>query len=81
MLGFAEVWWPLPSQGMVREGDVQLLLFEHSEGSLPHPEPALPCRYSRHWTPVHLDFHLADVASAGDRAVAVGATCEAWHER
>jgi predicted enzyme related to lactoylglutathione lyase len=33
-------------------------------------------RYRRHWTPVHLDFVVADVASAVTRAVAAGARLE-----
>lgn len=33
-------------------------------------------RYRRHWTPVHLDFVVADVAAATTRAVAAGARPE-----
>jgi predicted enzyme related to lactoylglutathione lyase len=33
-------------------------------------------RYRRHWTPVHLDFVVADVAAAVARAVAAGARLE-----
>lgn len=32
--------------------------------------------YTRHWTPVHLDFVVDDVESALQRAVAAGATLE-----
>ena len=32
--------------------------------------------YRRHWTPVHLDFTVADVVAASARAVAAGATAE-----
>jgi len=32
--------------------------------------------YQRHWTPVHLDFVVPDIASAIGRAVAAGATRE-----
>jgi uncharacterized glyoxalase superfamily protein PhnB len=32
--------------------------------------------YRRHWTPVHLDFAVADVVAAFARAVAAGATAE-----
>jgi predicted enzyme related to lactoylglutathione lyase len=32
--------------------------------------------YGRHWTPVHLDFAVADVAAAVQRAVAAGARLE-----
>jgi len=33
-------------------------------------------RYSRHWTPVHLDFVVADVDKAVTRALAAGATLD-----
>jgi predicted enzyme related to lactoylglutathione lyase len=33
-------------------------------------------RYRRHWTPIHLDFVVADVAAAVRRAVAAGARLE-----
>jgi predicted enzyme related to lactoylglutathione lyase len=33
-------------------------------------------RYDRHWTPVHLDFVVADIEAALGRALAVGATHE-----
>ena len=33
-------------------------------------------RYRRHWTPVHLDFVVADVAAAVTRAIAAGARLE-----
>jgi predicted enzyme related to lactoylglutathione lyase len=32
--------------------------------------------YARHWTPVHLDFVVADIDAAVARAVAAGATLE-----
>lgn len=36
------------------------------------------CRnYRRHWTPVHLDFVVEEIAAAVDRAVAAGARLEA----
>jgi predicted enzyme related to lactoylglutathione lyase len=33
-------------------------------------------RYTRHWTPVHLDFVVADIEVAVDRAIKAGAKCE-----
>jgi len=32
--------------------------------------------YARHWTPVHLDFEVSDIATAVARAVMAGATLE-----
>ena len=34
-------------------------------------------RYDRHWTPVHLDFVVADIEAAAARAVAAGGAQEA----
>lgn len=33
-------------------------------------------RYSRHWTPVHIDFVVDDIAEATDRAISAGASQE-----
>ena len=33
-------------------------------------------RYERHWTPVHLDFHVDNVQAALDKAMKAGATKE-----
>jgi predicted enzyme related to lactoylglutathione lyase len=37
---------------------------------------AQPRSYARHWTPLHLDFAVADLDAALARAVAVGAVLE-----
>jgi predicted enzyme related to lactoylglutathione lyase len=39
-------------------------------------QAALPRVYRRHWTPVHLDFNVADISSAVARAEMAGATLE-----
>jgi predicted enzyme related to lactoylglutathione lyase len=33
-------------------------------------------RYSRHWTPVHIDFVVDDIVKAADRAIRAGASQE-----
>lgn len=39
-------------------------------------------RYARHWTPVHIDFVVDDIAKAADRAINAGAVqqseCMKW---
>lgn len=45
-------------------------------GTRPSPGAEEERHYRRHWTPVHLDFVVADVAAAVDRALAAGATIE-----
>jgi predicted enzyme related to lactoylglutathione lyase len=32
--------------------------------------------YARHWTPVHLDFVIDDIAVAKEQAISAGAICE-----
>jgi len=45
-------------------------------GTRPSPGADTERHYRRHWTPVHLDFIVADVAAAVDRAIEAGATTE-----
>ena len=53
-------------------GDSPIYLLEKAAGTQ-HGER----RYDRHWTPVHLDFVVDDLAAARDRCVAAGAALEA----
>ena len=66
------------------EGAVELLgagapiyLLEKAGGSRIGPGGGDVRRYERHWTPVHLDIVVSDMATAIDRAVAAGAVQEA----
>jgi predicted enzyme related to lactoylglutathione lyase len=58
-------------------GSVTLYLLVKEEGSAPTPQGAGVRSYSRHWSPVHLDFVVADIAAATHKAVAAGAVPEA----
>ncbi|MGH8495277.1 MAG: VOC family protein [Gammaproteobacteria bacterium] len=51
-------------------------LLAKPSGSMPHPAAHVLRAYARHWTPVHLDFIVADVAAAVQRALSAGATLE-----
>ena len=53
---------------------VQLLL--KPAGSAPASSVAGAREYKRHWTPLHLDFAVEDLAAAVKRAVHAGATLE-----
>jgi catechol 2,3-dioxygenase-like lactoylglutathione lyase family enzyme len=77
-LGFAEVSRPMPTMANIASGEARILLIEKPEGSFPFPGAPEPRGYARHWTPVHLDFHVADAKAARESAEAAGATCEAW---
>jgi predicted enzyme related to lactoylglutathione lyase len=54
----------------------RIYLLTKPAGSQPSPKAATVRDYHRHWTPVHLDFEVADVDSAVERAIAAGARLE-----
>jgi catechol 2,3-dioxygenase-like lactoylglutathione lyase family enzyme len=58
-------------------GGVSIFLIVKPVGSAPIPGASEPTRmYTRHWTPVHLDFVVDDVVAARDRAMMAGAIGE-----
>lgn len=58
-------------------GPLPIDLLERASGSATNPASASPPRtYERHWTPVHLDFEVADLDAAVARAVEAGAVVE-----
>jgi hypothetical protein len=50
-----------------------IYLLRNAAGSHPTTRPADVRRYARHWTPVHLDFVVDDLAEAAKRATNAGA--------
>lgn len=79
-LGWAERARPLPVMAVLEQGGQSLLLMQKPAGSQPTPDPAIRRDYARHWTPVHLDFHVADYEAALAAVLAAGATCEQRHD-
>ena len=53
-----------------------IYLLEKAAGSAASAATTQRREYARHWTPVHLDFVVDDVATAVDRAARAGATRE-----
>lgn len=53
-----------------------IYLLANVAGSVPASSGADVRQYSRHWTPVHIDFVVDDVEKAADRARKAGATRE-----
>ena len=74
--GFAKVSEPIPGIVVIRNGDAELLLLEKEAGSKPSLDTRDTRRYERHWTPVHLDFAVADLKASIERALAAGATLD-----
>ena len=53
-----------------------IYLLVKADGTRPSAATAEVRRYRRHWTPVHLDFVVADLEAAVAQALAAGATAE-----
>lgn len=56
--------------------NLDVYLLEKAAGTPACGKSPLERTYSRHWTPVHLDFVVPDLAFALERAVAAGAKHE-----
>lgn len=53
-----------------------IYLLMNDTGSVPASSVAEQRRYSRHWTPVHIDFVVEDISAAANRAINAGASRE-----
>lgn len=78
--GFAKVSEPYPGVAVIAAGPAKITLLEKREGTKPYPGAGGARGYKRHWTPVHLDFHVDDLKAALERAVAAGATREQFFD-
>lgn len=74
--GFSVTSQPYPGVTVLRAGQTTICLLEKPSGSTPSPNTSDTRYYRRHWTPVHLDFHVENLSEAIDRAVAAGAVVE-----
>jgi len=62
--------------GELTGASMRIFLLQKEAGTNPAAGAALSRDYRRHWTPVHLDFVVADVTVATDQAIAAGAKLE-----
>ena len=53
-----------------------IYLLANGPGSAPAGSAGDVRRYSRHWTPVHIDFVVDDIGASTDQAINAGATQE-----
>lgn len=74
--GFVKAAEPVPGVAVMKLGETTVCLLEKKAGSRPSPKTQDLRRYERHWTPVHLDIHVDDLAQARERAVRAGAVEE-----
>ncbi len=75
-LGLAEVARPVPTYVVLECGNSQIGLIEKSAGTKPAEGADDVRRYARHWTPVHIDFHVDDFEGFLAKALKAGAKCE-----
>lgn len=78
--GFTKVAEPYPGVAVLEAGAATITLLEKHERTRPSPNSADVRHYDRHWTPVHVDFHVDDMSTALDKALAAGATREQFFE-
>lgn len=60
VFGFVEVARPFPSMAIVDANNLTVCMHEKAAGTQPSPTGDDVRRYERHWTPVHIDFHVKD---------------------
>jgi catechol 2,3-dioxygenase-like lactoylglutathione lyase family enzyme len=75
-MGLAEIARPVPTYAVLACGHAQIGLIEKPAGSRPAAGSDDVRRYDRHWTPVHIDFHVDDFEAFLAKAVNAGAKCE-----
>ena len=76
VFGFIESARPFPSMAILDANNVTVCMHEKAEGTAPSPGATERRRYGRHWTPVHLDLHVAEFDSALERVRARGGRIE-----
>jgi len=76
VFGFTKTSEPFPGVIVLRTGTSEICLLEKKTGSAPAPGAPETRRYERHWTPVHLDFHVDELKSVLEKAVRAGAKQE-----
>src|SRR6478609_10805140 len=74
--GFSKKSEPVPGVAVLHGLEIELCLLEKPAGSKPSPNTDDVRRFERHWTPVHLDFHVDDLQVALQRVEALGARRE-----
>ena len=74
--GLKKLAEPYPGVMLLGGANVTIALLQKAAGSKPSPHATDLRRYERHWTPVHIDFHVKDFKSALDLAIKAGAVNE-----
>ena len=76
VFGFVESGRPFPTMAVLDANNVTVCMHEKAADTAPFPRGTDLRRYGRHWTPVHLDLHVADFDGALERVRARGGRIE-----
>ncbi|MFO1265838.1 MAG: VOC family protein [Rubrivivax sp.] len=74
--GFEKKSAPAPGIAVLAAGGLEICLLEKPPGTRPAVGARSRRHYTRHWTPVHLDIHVDDLAGTLQRVAAAGAKVE-----
>lgn len=66
VFGMRETARPFPTMSVLDGNNVAICMHEKPSGSKSSAGSGDLRRYGRHWTPVHIDFHVADFDSTLD---------------
>ncbi|HLV21586.1 MAG TPA: VOC family protein [Polyangiaceae bacterium] len=75
VFGFKETGRPFPTMAILDANNVTVCMHEKAANTPSSPTGG-PRRYERHWTPVHLDLHVADFDAALAKVRAEGGAIE-----
>jgi len=76
VFGFSEGSRPFEEMAVLHAGNLTICVHQKPAGSKPSSQTDELRRYSRHWTPVHADFHVDKFDDALTAAEENGATVE-----
>jgi predicted enzyme related to lactoylglutathione lyase len=77
--GFEETARPFPTMAVLDANNVTVCMHQKAHGSRPAPDTSETRHYERHWTPVHLDLHVADYDTVLEAIRRGGGAIEAEH--
>ncbi|SNT09167.1 hypothetical protein SAMN06265795_113103 [Noviherbaspirillum humi] len=77
--GFGETARPHPGYAVLTAGETTIGLLAKPAGTSPAKDSDDVRKYQRHWTPVHIDFRVADFEATLKKALDAGAISEQVH--
>lgn len=76
IFGFVETARPFPTMAILDANNLSVCMHQKAAGSKSSSAGQEPRHYERHWTPVHLDFHVEDLDAVLEKVRAQGGTIE-----